>query len=570
MRPGMRLIPLLACALALGLSACGGDEGAKRGGTLVVVNAGDVEHIDPGASYYQFDYMVHYATQRPLFSYKPNDVNPSPDLAEGPAQISEDARTVTIELRPGVRFSPPVDREVTSGDVKYGLERAFMGGVDNGYVGLYFADIRGAPEVGGEYKEIPGIKTPDERTLVIELTRPVGAVVAQALVLPAAAPVPREYAREFDEQEPNRYGMNQVATGPYMIEADDSGKLTGYEPGKRILLVRNPSWDRATDYRPAPADRIEIREGNEDTAGASIEVLEGEGMITGDIVPPPEAVKRGLESFEDQIELPAGGGWRFVALNTQIPPFDDINVRKAVIAGSDRDALRKTRGGEAIGEIATHFIPPDFPGFEESGGEQGFGLDFLASPKGDPELAAHYMREAGFESGRYEGDEEILMVADDDSPGKDTAVVVREQLSALGFKVKLRNVPHETMLDRFCSVPSAEVEVCPNGSWLKDFNDGQSMLQPTFDGEAILPTNNSNWPQLDVPEVNRAMDEAELLSDPRARIRAWADVNRLITEQAPGIPFVWDLQANVRSEDVAGVINKANATWDLSFTGLKE
>jgi peptide/nickel transport system substrate-binding protein len=568
----MRLTALLACALALalGLPACGDEEGAKRGGTLVVVNAGDVEYIDPGASYYQFDYMVHYATQRPLFSYKPNDVNPSPDLAESPAQVSEDARTVTIKLRPGVRFSPPVDREVTSRDVKYALERAFMGGVDNGYVGIYFADIEGAPEVGGDYKEIPGIKTPDERTLVIELTRPVGAVVAQALVLPASAPVPREYAREFDAQEPNRYGMNQVATGPYMIEADESGKLTGYEPGKRITLVRNPSWDRATDYRPAPADRIEVREGNEDTSGAAIEVLEGEGMITGDIVAPPEAVKRALESFEEQIELPAAGGWRYVALNTQIPPFDDINVRKAVIAGSDRDALRKTRGGEAIGEIATHFIPPDFPGFEESGGEEGFGLDFLANPKGDPELAAHYMREAGFESGRYEGDEEILMVADDDSPGKDTAVVVREQLSALGFKVKLRNVPHETMYDRFCSVPSAKVEVCPNVSWLKDFNDGQSMLQPTFDGDAIVPTNNSNWAQLDVPEVNRAIDEAQLSSDPGARVRAWADVNRLITEQAPGIPFVWDLQANVRSDDVAGVINKANATWDLSFTGLKE
>ncbi len=45
--------------------------------------------------------------------------------------------------------------------------------------------------------------------------------------------------------------------------------------------------------------------------------------------------------------------------------------------------------------------------------------------------------------------------------------------------------------------------------WLKDFNDGQSMLDPTFNGENVVPENNSNWPQLDVPEINKAIDEAD-------------------------------------------------------------
>ena len=87
----------LAGALALGLAACGSSEsisggsgigvakgiqtprtesltGGKRGGTLTVLNHTDFEQLDPGLAYYNIDYEVVYATQRPLFSYKPNYV----------------------------------------------------------------------------------------------------------------------------------------------------------------------------------------------------------------------------------------------------------------------------------------------------------------------------------------------------------------------------------------------------------------------------------------------------------------------------------------------------------------
>ena len=37
-----------------------------------MLNHTDFEQLDPGLSYYNIDYEVVYATQRPLFSYKPN------------------------------------------------------------------------------------------------------------------------------------------------------------------------------------------------------------------------------------------------------------------------------------------------------------------------------------------------------------------------------------------------------------------------------------------------------------------------------------------------------------------
>ncbi len=44
-------------------------DNAKKGGTLNVIAAGDVDYIDPGAAYYQFTYMVTEATQRGLFGW---------------------------------------------------------------------------------------------------------------------------------------------------------------------------------------------------------------------------------------------------------------------------------------------------------------------------------------------------------------------------------------------------------------------------------------------------------------------------------------------------------------------
>jgi peptide/nickel transport system substrate-binding protein len=85
----------------------------------------------------------------------------------------------------------------------------------------------------------------------------------------------------------------------------------------------------------------------------------------------------------------------------------------------------------------------------------------------------------------------------------------------------------------------------------------------------VIPENNSNWPQLDVPEVTDAINEAKLIDDPDERAQAWGEADRLITAQAPAIPYIWDNQANIASADVAGVISVFNANWDLTFTSLK-
>src|ERR687894_331650 len=88
---------------------------------------------------------------------------------DGEPQISDGGKTLTVKLKQGVRFSPPVDREVTSKDVKYAIERGFFNTVNNGYAGAYFGDLEGAKVGAKPGTEIDGIATPDESTVVLHL-----------------------------------------------------------------------------------------------------------------------------------------------------------------------------------------------------------------------------------------------------------------------------------------------------------------------------------------------------------------------------------------------------------------
>jgi peptide/nickel transport system substrate-binding protein len=590
----------LLVALPFAASACGGDDDggddtaivaeeftplfaapddAQEGGELKVLANGDVDYMDPGAAFYQFSYMFMDAMHRKLLHYAPEDIDPIPDGAAEEPEISDDGKMITFTIRDGMMFAPPVDREVVAADYEYAIERGLLPGVANGYISGYLGDVAGfeqaqkeaADNPTGGAPDIEGVTAVDDRTLEIELDESTALAVIGALSLPLSAPVPEEYAKEFDAENPSTYGDQVAFSGPYMVENDpETGELTGYTPGKEIHLVRNPNWDPETDFRPAYLDEITVQEGFTDTTSASRKILSGSASVNGDINPPPQIIEEAT-ALEGQLVITPAGGGRWVAMNTQEPPFDDINVRKAVIANSNRVDLRNTFGGELVGPVATHFLPPEFPGFEEAGGLEGPDLDFLANPEGDPELAAEYMQKAGYESGKCEGSEcQITMFGEDGPPDKEAAEVARSQFEELGFEVDFRLVDPDILYTRFCNVPAQSPDVCPNVGWIKDFNDAQSFLDLTFNGENILPANNSNWPQLDVPEINKAMNEAALLIDRDERAEAWAEVDEMVTAQAPAIPWIWDNEVNIQSEDVVGVITKYNAVWDLSFTSLAQ
>ena len=110
--------------------------------------------------------------------------------------------------------------------------------------------------------------------------------------------------------------------------------------------------------------------------------------------------------------------------------------------------------------------------------------------------------------------------------------------------------------------------VCPNVAWFKDFNDPEEMLRPTFSGDALVPTDNTNWSELADPAIDQQMRDASLLAG-TDRAEAWADVNRAIVAQAPGIPYLWDNAYQAASSDLNAVMSPFSTTWDLNYVSLR-
>ena len=540
---------------------------ATRGGTLNVLDHEEFEHIDPGETYSSLDYEVIYPTQRPLFSYKPNSVNAVPDMAESPAEVSPDQKTITIHIRHGVHFSPPVNSEVTSSDVAYAIERGANPNVANGYFLAYFSSIEGAPKANGG--PIAGIQTPNKYTIVLHLTEPKAQIVVHALAMPLSAAVPEEYAKKYDAKTPSEYEKHVVSTGPYMFKAGPGNVVlgTGYVPGKSATLVRNPNWSASTDFRPACLNEIKVSIGG-DTTVIGHQVLEGTSLVQND--PPAQSiVQLAYEHYRPQLQISPGAGQHYITVDNAHGPFKNVDLRKAFWAALNRVAMNKARGGALVTNVMTHFIYPEIPGFEQARGLQGPKVDYNEHAEGDMAVAEKYMKLAGYPSGKYTGNGTVQIVGSNDVP--QAPEIAAEALKSLGFKTKLTLVEQSTMYAKYCTVVKEEIDVCPSVGWVADFADPYAVLGINFNGKAISTEgSNPNFSQANVPSINKAMEAAEPIVGQNARATAWANIDRELVANAVAVPYDWDKAPGIESKDVAGVGNLWDGgAWDYSFSSLK-
>ena len=170
---------------------------------------------------------------------------------------------------------------------------------------------------------------------------------------------------------------------------------------------------------------------------------------------------------------------------------------------------------------------------------EGPGFDFTSSPTANVALAKQYMEKAGYENGMYDGPA-LLTIADNESPAKEAAEAFQEQVKAIGLDLQFREVPHATMLTKFCQVPASNMAICPNLGWGADFFAAQSFFVPLFYGQNIVPAGTSTPPRWTTRSSTPRSTRRGRSPTPRRRRKAWADLDKEVTSQAYFIPWLWD------------------------------
>ena len=360
--------------------------------------------------------------------------------------------------------------------------------------------------------------------------------------MPITMPVPRSTRRSSTRRTRRRTTRTSSRPARTWSRTTRDGQQTGYEPGKSIDLVRNPNWDKSTDYRPAYLDEINRRRTTTD-ASASRRALHG--LAPGARRQPAAGavLKQAVHAKKDQFIIVPGGGYALLpaehddqaAGQHQRPQGDHRRVRPQ---------RRRARRAAASSPATSRPLPPArHPGLR--GGrrhEAGTGLDFLNNPRGDRRWPRSTWPQEGPATdrpiGKYTGNDELLTIATNADPGKRPAEVARAQLEKLGLQDQLPHRPaghavHEVL-------PGAQARrsrSARTSGWFKDFTDPQSMLERRSRARTSSSSGNNNSPS------STTRRSTPRWTRPRRARRAPPASRRgristsMITEQAPAVPF---------------------------------
>ncbi|NUR90075.1 MAG: ABC transporter substrate-binding protein [Nonomuraea sp.] len=546
----------LTAALALVVSACGGGGGGnkssngggdkepssqvnaglgqvvnasdKTGGTLTLGLPGDYDSLDPGDMYYGYAWNTARWYTRALTMFKPvpgkDGLTLTGDLAEDVGKASDGGKTWTYKLRSGVKFED--GSPITSKDVKYGVARALDKTIlPNGPT--YFNDLLDNGDYTGPYKmkgkldDWKGITTPDDQTVVFHLKKPFGGFDYLAM-LPITAPVPE--AKDTGA----KYKEHPVASGPYMFKT--------HELGKRVELVKNPNWDAATDpNRKQLNDSIVILLGqNEDDLdqrllSGKIDVKvnsTGVGANARKTVLTDPKVKQYADSG------PIARTW-FTNINGDVPPFDNVHCRKAVLYAADKSAIQGVYGGpEAGGDIALSLMPPALAGYKKI---DPYNVE--AKPTGDVDKAKEELKACG----QPNGFSTVISYRNERAAEKQTAESLQQSLGRVGIKLELKGFPQGDYFKLYAGKPDFAKK---NGmgllvyGWGADWPESYGFFQQIVDSRTIRAQGNTNLGVKD-PEIDKLVDQASAEVDETKRNDLWSQVDAKVMDDAFILPYVW-------------------------------
>lgn len=477
----------------------------KRGGTIKIGSFANIDTLDPHNTTIIVATAIHNNIYNGILkvTYDGQQVKFVPDLAKEWEIISD--RVHVFRFHQGVTFhdGTPFDASV----VKWNLERV--------------KDVKQAPIHAWKLKLLEKIEILDDHTVRLTFEKPypflrvafTGSTGrAGTIVSPKAV-----------EQWGKDYGRHPVGTGPF--------KFVEWKEADFIRLERNPNYfEMGEDGKPLPyLDGVYIKFIIEpSTLVAALQAGEVDGINNA----APQFIAMLRKNPNLNVYTLVGGNWRTVTFNCAKEPFSDINLRRAVAYGINREEiLKQVQFGEGI--VAYGPISPPMTGF--------YDPEFGKNKEGqyyDPELAREFLKKSRYPSGA-----EALLLSTNTGYAPRQAEVLQAQLAKLGIKVhiSLNDVP--VFRKRWLDERQWDLVQL---QWDADLDPDETLFPELHSKETW---NAGRWNN---PEFDRLVELAQVEPDERKRKQYYDAAVKIVIDEAPAAVLLHENEQKIFAKHVKG------------------
>jgi peptide/nickel transport system substrate-binding protein len=440
---------------------------------------------------------------------------PQPAIAES-WEVSDDSMTWTFNLREGVKWSN--GDPLTCEDVKYSIDG--------------FAD----PEVNTFYSgfgsAIESTECVDESTFVVQLNRVEGAFLDYLSTMPASIR-PMDI---YEELGSDGFSENPVGSGPFMVRE--------WIRGEKLVLDKNPYyWKEGKPY----VDTF-IVEYVPDENTRMLKVESGEADIATGV---PYAQIERIDSLDGvSVLVEDVMAWDAVWFNVTQPPFEDINVVRALNYATPKEAMLESLMNGA-GEIANHVIA-----------KVKYWDETVEPYPYDMEKAKEYMAQSSVPDGF---DLNCLIVAGDQVE-RQQAEILQQEWAELGVNMTIEAVDVGTIWERWTG--GAEQCFTYPGTGLSSdalSDDNLAVVFFDFTGGA-----DSFWTAWNNERAIELVAEAGQTIDEDARTAAFYELQQLAMDEYPAVPLFFIKARTAVADTITGFKTLPVKWWNLEEVDITE
>ncbi len=283
-----------------------------------------------------------------------------PDLALALPKAADGGLSYTFQLRPGLKYA--TGEPVVPSDFRRGIERSFT--ITDPFLQLAAGNFIFTSIKGADACSAPSATAVEQCDLSAGIVADDSAGTVRFVLSRADPDFLFELASPSGYPVPPSISMSAAVdgafpgTGPYVVTAHDDA---------HVSLTRNPnfsSWDEEARPDGFPDEIDWIVAPSADDAVAMVERADADYLrLNFNNRPSQAALDRIRSQITSQLHFGANSVTA-VTMNTARPPFDSIDVRRAVNLAIDRDYVASLRGGPAAAAVTCQILPPGWPGYE--------------------------------------------------------------------------------------------------------------------------------------------------------------------------------------------------------------